>query len=177
MLLQSKLPHGGLVADLPGAGCSPVLRCLNNSHSCTVLSNMLRISFSSVIHLLDLSWIVKDLPCFSEVRSFTSRYALLLLFSSGKFQCPRTEHLSSPPAFTAFRILLLASLYSFALSASYRFFFKSLLSSQRSRTSLVTHGFFLRAFLPKYLTGCISHCCIVGGNHGIDVHVLITQSN
>ena len=46
----------------------------------------------------------------------------------------------------------------------YHFFFKSLLSSQRSRTSLVTH--------PKYLTGCISHCCIVGGYHGIDVHVL-----
>ena len=32
-------------------------------------------------------------------------------------------------------------------------------------------------FLPKYLTGCISHNCIVGGNHSIDVHVLITQSN
>ena len=31
--------------------------------------------------------------------------------------------------------------------------------------------------LPKYLTGCISHCCIVGGNHGIDVHVLISLSN
>ena len=31
-------------------------------------------------------------------------------------------------------------------------------------------------FLPKYPTGCICHCCIVGGNHGIDVHVLISQS-
>ena len=40
MLLQSQLPHGGLVADLlPGAGCSPVQHCLHNSHSCTVLSN------------------------------------------------------------------------------------------------------------------------------------------
>ena len=36
---------------------------------------------------------------------------------------------------------------------------------------------FPAAFLPKYLTGCISHCCIVGGNHGINVYVLITQSN
>ena len=44
MLLQSQLPHGRLVADLlPGAGCSPVLRCLYNSHSCTVLSNILSI--------------------------------------------------------------------------------------------------------------------------------------
>ena len=31
-------------------------------------------------------------------------------------------------------------------------------------------------FLPKYPIGCISHCCIVGGNHGIDVHVLISKS-
>ena len=41
MLLQSQLPHGGSVADLLlGIGCSPVLRCLHNSHSCTVLSNI-----------------------------------------------------------------------------------------------------------------------------------------
>ena len=40
----------------------------------------------------------------------------------------------------------------------------------------MTHGF-PAAFLTKYLTGCISHCCIVGDNHGIDVHILITQSN
>ena len=33
---------------------------------------------------------------------------------------------------------------------------------------------FPAAFFPKYLIGCINHCCIVGGNHGIDVHVLIT---
>ena len=32
-------------------------------------------------------------------------------------------------------------------------------------------------FIPKYLTGCISHYCIVGGNHGSDVHVLISQTN
>ena len=44
MLLQSHFPRGGSVADLlPGAGRSPVLRCLHNSHSCTVLSNILSI--------------------------------------------------------------------------------------------------------------------------------------
>ena len=48
-----------------------------------------------------------------------------------------------------FQTLLFAFLYSFAPSASYCFFFKSLLSSQRSRTSLVTHGFFLRRSLPS----------------------------
>ena len=41
-------------------------------------------------------------------------------------------------------------------------------------TPKIHHGFFLRGSLPS-ITGCISHCCIVGGNHG--VHVLITQSN
>ena len=41
MLLQSQLPHGGLVADLlPGAGCSPVQHSLHNSHSCTVLDSI-----------------------------------------------------------------------------------------------------------------------------------------
>ena len=44
MLLQSQLPHGGLVADLlSGAGFSPVQHCLHNSHSCTALSNILSI--------------------------------------------------------------------------------------------------------------------------------------
>ena len=84
MLLQSELPRGGLVAELlPGAGCSPVLHCLHNSHmysSEQYSVHLLRISFSSVRHFPDLSWIVEDLPSFSEVRSFTSWYALLLLF-------------------------------------------------------------------------------------------------
>ena len=72
---------------------------------------------------------------------------------------------------------MFASLYSFAPFASYRFFFKSLLSSQRSRNIFGDPWLFPAAFLPKYLTGCISHCCIVGGNHGIHAHVLIIQSN
>ena len=141
MLLQSQLPHGGLVADLlPGAGCSPVQCCLHNSHSCTeqYSVHLLRISFSSVRHFPDLSWIVEDLPCFSEVRSFTSWYALLLLFLFR--QVSISSHWapiqSSFAFFTAFWILLFASLYSSAPSASNRFFFNSLLSSQRSRTWL-----------------------------------------
>ena len=152
-------------------GCSSVLRCHHNSHSCTALSNILCICWGSrffVRHFPDLSWIVEDLPCFSEVRSFTSWYALLLLFLFR--QVSISSHWapiqSSFALLTAFWILLFASLNYFAPSASYRFFFKFLLSSQRSRTSLVTHGFFLRHY-----------CCMVGGNHGINVHVLISQSS
>ena len=41
-VMQSQLPHGGSVADLLlGAGCSLVLYCFHNPHSCTVLSNIL----------------------------------------------------------------------------------------------------------------------------------------
>ena len=32
-------------------------------------------------------------------------------------------------------------------------------------------------FVSKFLTSCISHCCIVGCNHGIDVYVLIPYTN
>ena len=119
--------------------------------------HLLRISFSSVRHFPDFSWIVEDLPCFSEVRSFTSWYALLLLFLFR--QVSISSHWapiqSSFAFFTAFWTLLFASLYSFAPSDSYPFFFKSLLSSQRSRTSLVTHGFFLRRSLPSISLGPI----------------------
>ena len=44
MLLQSQLLHERSFADLLlGAGCSPVLHCHHNSHSFTVLSNILSI--------------------------------------------------------------------------------------------------------------------------------------
>ena len=123
---------------------SPQLSWLYSSEQYSV--HLLRISCSSVRHFPDLSWIVEDLPCFSEVRSFTSWYApsLLFLFRQVSISSHWAHIQSSFAFFTAFWILLFASLYSFARSASYHFFFKSLLSSLRPRTSLVTHSFFLR---------------------------------
>ena len=97
-------------------------------------------------------------------------------FCSGKFQSPRTEHLSNSPLLSSLPpesscllpyILLLLLLHTAPSS--------NLSSHHRGRE----HLWWPMAFscdVPKYLTGCISHCCIVGGNHGIDVHVLITQS-
>ena len=185
MLLQYQLPNGGLVADLlPGAGCSPVQHCLHNSHSCTVLSNilssvhLLRISFSSVRHFPDFSWIVEDLPCFFEVRSFTSWYALLLLFLFR--QVSISSALSTYPVLLCFLHCLLNPPVCFPV-----FFCSCFIPLLLQISPLIAEvenifgdpWLFPAAFLPKYLTGCISHCCIVGGNHGIHVHVLITQSN
>ena len=100
-------------------------------------------------------------------------------FCSGKFQSPRTKHPSSPPLLSSLPsesscllpcILLLLLLHNASSS--------NLFSHQRGQENIFGDPcFFPAAFLPKYLTGCISHCCIVGGNHGIDIHVLITQSN
>ena len=57
----------------------------------------MRISFTSVRHFPDLSWIVEDLPCFSESDPSRADMLSCCCFCSGKFQSPRTEHLSSPP--------------------------------------------------------------------------------
>ena len=36
---------------------------------------------------------------------------------------------------------------------------------------------FPATFLSEYLTGCISLYCFIGGNHGIDAHVLVPQTD
>ena len=53
------------------------------SCDCTALQysvNRFSISRSSVRHFPERSWTVVAVPCFTVVKSFTSRYALLLLF-------------------------------------------------------------------------------------------------
>ena len=70
---------------------------------------------------------------------------------------------------------MFASLNSFCPSA-YTFLFR--ISPLISEVENISGDprLFPATFLPKYLTGCISHCCIIG-NHGIDVHHLIPKSN
>ena len=98
-------------------------------------------------------------------------------FCSDKDQSPCTGYLSSPLSlfFRAFWTLFLAFLYSFAPSFSYRLFFKipPLITEVENISGYP--GFFSETILPKYLTGCVSHCCIVGGNHAIYVYVIIPQ--
>ena len=98
-------------------------------------------------------------------------------FCSGKFQSPRTEHLCSSPLLSSLPsesscllpcILLLLLFTPLILQISPLI--------REVENIFGDPWLFPATFLPKYLTGCISHCCIVGDNHGIDVHVLITQS-
>ena len=95
-------------------------------------------------------------------------------FCSGKFQSPRIEHLSSSP-------LLLKHLVCFPVSFSTSCFIPLLFQIspviEEVKSISVNAWISPATFLLKYLTICISHCCIVGGNHGIDVRVLISQSN
>ena len=88
-------------------------------------------------------------------------------FCSGKFQSPRTEHLSSP--------LLLSSLPS-EPPVCFPVFFCSFcfipLLLQISPLITEVEKIFGD---PWLFPAAFSHCCIVGGNHGIHVHVLIAR--
>ena len=86
-------------------------------------------------------------------------------FCSSKFQSPRTEHISGPPLLSSLPsesscllpcILLLPLLQISPLITEVEIIFDD-------------PWHFPATFLPKYLTGCISHCCIEGGNHGFNV--------
>ena len=112
--------------------------------------HLLRISCSSVRHFPDLSWIVEDLPCYSEVRYFTADMLSCCCFCSSKFQSHRTEHLSSPSFLSS-----LPSESSCLLSCIFCSFCFIPLLLQISplitevKTYLVTHGFFLRRFFQS----------------------------
>ena len=101
MLLQSQLPHGGSVADfLPGAGCSSVLRCLHNSHSCTVLSNILSICSESLFFSNTFCRLVRNIwtyPFSLRLNPSSADMLFCCCLCLGKLQSPRTEHLSSSP--------------------------------------------------------------------------------
>ena len=142
MLLPSQLSYEESVVDLfLAADCTPELHCQHNTWlyiSEQYSVHFLRSSCSSVRFFQGLSWIVEDLFCFSEDRSFTSWYALMLLFLFRKVLVLRIEYLSSPllSSLPSKSCCFLRSIFSLLLlhTASS----SNLSSSQRSRTSLVT---------------------------------------
>ena len=113
------------------SGYSSVLMDLHWPCSCTAQSSIL--SIGSVVVF----------PCFTVVKSFTSWYALLLLFSlrfsSLSLHCSPIQ--LSLAFFMHLLMLLFTSLYFSDPSESNLFFLSSLLLSHRSRISAVTQGF------------------------------------
>ena len=122
---------------------------------------------SSVRHFPEISWTVVAFPCFTVVKSFTSCYALLLLFflrfSSISLHCSPIQF--SLVFFMHLLMLLFTSLYCSDPSGSNLFFLSSLLLLHRSRISAVIQVFFLLTMFAKDLTGCFSHCYVEGGDY------------
>ena len=67
-------------------------------------------------------------------------------------------------------IFLLTSLYFAAPSGSHFLLFNSLLLSQRSRMSAVTHGFFVRRC---FLAGCVGHYFVEGVGQQVHVGIFV----
>ena len=130
------------------------------------------ISRCSVKRFPKRSWTGVAFPCFTAVKSFTSWYALLLLFflrfSSISLHCSPIQF--SFAFFVHLSVLLFTSLYFSDPSGSIFFFLSSLLLSHRSRISAVI---LLLSVFVKDNTGCFSHCLVGGGDHRIYVCVLI----
>ena len=156
---------------------SPQLLWLCSSEQYSV--QLLRICCFSVRHFPDLSGIVEDLSCFSEVRSFTRWYTLLLLFLFR--QVSITSHKVPIQSFFCSLHCLLNPLVCFLVLFG-SFCFIPLLLQISPLIKEVENisddpGIFPAPFLPKYLTGYISHCYSIGYNHGIDVHVLFPETD
>ena len=125
------------------------------------------ICHSSLRHFPERSWSVVAFPCFTVVKSFTSWYALLLLFflrfSSISLHCSSIQF--SFAFFMHLLMLLFTSLY-FSDPSGSNFSFSVLSFCHTDQEfSAVTQIFFLLKMFTKNLTGCFSHCSVGGGDH------------
>ena len=99
-------------------------------------------------------------------------------FYSGKIRSPRTNYLSSTPMFSSpsFQNFL-----SFTLCLRSFWFIPSLfqISPLIKGIEIIfgDPGLLPPTFFPKDLTICLCHLCIVGGNHGTNVPVIIPQTD
>ena len=124
------------------------------------------VSCSSVRQFPERSWTVVAFTCFTVVKSFTSWYALLLLFFlrfsfnftvllssffSLPFSCASGCCCSLPCISQILQVQTVSSQFSPSVAQ-----IKNFCSDQ---------GFFLLTMFAKDLTGCFSHCCVEGGDH------------
>ena len=114
---------------------------------------------SSVRHFPERSWTVVAFPCFAVVKSFTSWYALLLLFF---LRCSSISLHYSPFQFSLafFHAPLDVVLHFLVLLRSFRF--ESFLSQFSPFVAQIKNfcsdpGFFLLMMFARDLNSCISH--------------------
>ena len=128
---------------------------------------------SSVRHFPERSWTEVTFPCFTVVKSFTSWYALLLLFVLRSLQSHHIVLLSSftlPFSCTSWCSCSLPCISQILQVQIVSF---SILSFCR------TDQEFLKwprlTMFAKYLTGCFSHCCVEGGDHWLYVCIFVAH--
>ena len=146
-------------------GDSPVLMDLHWPYDCTAQSSIL--STGSVSVDPERSWTIVALPCFTVVKSFTSWYAILLLFflriSSISPHC-------SPIRFSftfSMQLLMLFYFLVFFRPFKFDFCFLSQFSPFIAQTKnfCSAPGFFLLTMFARDLSCCFSHCCAERGDH------------
>ena len=162
------------------SGDSPVLMDLHWPCNCTAQCSILSISNSSLRRFPAWSWTVVAFPCFTVVKSFASWYALLLLFflrfSSISLHC---SHIQFSFTFFTHLLILFTSLYfSDPLGSNHFFLFSPSVAQIKNFCSdpeFCSCCFFLMKF-ARDLTGCLSHCCVEGGDHWIYVCIFVAHN-
>ena len=138
------------------------------------------ISRSSVRQFPERSWTVVAFPCFTVVKSFTSWYAVILLF----FRFSSILLFCSPIQFLcvcAFFFMHLLMLWFISLcfsdpSGANRFFPQFSHFVVHTKNFCGGQGsFFPLMMFAKDLTGCFSHCCVEDGDHCIQVCIFIVH--
>ena len=150
-----------------GSAGSPLALWLYSSEQYSV--HRFSICRSSVRHFPERSWTVVTFPCFTVVKSFTSWYALLLLFflrfSSISLHC---SPIQSSLAFFMHLFYVVVHFLVFIRSIRLKSFLSvlSFCRTDQNISAVIKVGlFFLLTMFAKDLTGCFSHGCVEGGDH------------
>ena len=137
--------------------------------------HLLRISCSSATHFQTCPGQLRIYPVSLRLDTSPAGMLCYCCFCSGKFNLCA---LSTYPVLLCFLHCLLNPLVCFPIVLLLLLHTCTISSRLIKEVENISGDpwHFPVTFIPKYLTGCISHCCIVGGNHGNDVHVLISQT-
>ena len=136
---------------------------------------------SFVRYFPERPWLVVALPCFEVVKSFTSGYALLLLFflifSSVSLYCSPILFFCCcfccPFSCTSWCCCSLPCIPQILQAQIFSLSVLSFCHTDEEFLQWPRVFFFLLTLFTKDLTGCLSHCCVEGGDHWIHVCIFI----